>query len=316
MENETVSLDDITEIKTEKLDSSWNYKDAEWNTWEMRTVEFLRALHKNTRFDPAKISLEAADVMAVFQTSESIGLSFRENRGFPFGTRGIAYMDLSLMTEILLEYAPSDFSNLVRVISLCRGDNAWNEDVKRLLKSEEIKSANLITCREDCYELFLQYGIEQNDAEYLMNNIRKGKGIQIKGESQEERLMDSGLPSWITKCLKSVRYLPSRTNSITEAQCSWRIAYYKVHYPQEFYKTFFDMYADDNDMEYIMGGYEEVIRAIWKLEQSSRNGHDYDMRKRRHYEIALEMFARGIEYPKDTYQPKGTVMRNIDREAE
>ena len=101
-----------------------------------------------------------------------------------------------------------------------------------------------------------------------------------------------------------------------EAQCSWRIAYYKVHHPQEFDKNFFDMYADDNNMRYIIGGYEEVIKAIWKLEQSSRNGNDYDIRKCRHYEIALEMFARGIEYPKNTYHPKGMVMRNIDIKAE
>ena len=316
MDEETTDLEDITVISEEKSDPSWNYKDATWNTYEMRTSEFLRALSKETRYDSAQISLEDTEIMSVFQSSDSIGLSFRENRGFPLGTRGIAFMDLPLMTEILLEYTPDDFPGIVRAISLCRGNNAWNARIKKLLKSGEIKPAHLITCREDCYELFLRYGIAQDDAEALMNNIRKGKGLYIKGEYQENRLLAAGLPTWIMDSLKAVHYLPMRTHSIMEAQCSWRIAYYKVHYPQEFYKTFFNMYADDYDMENILQGYEKVTDAIWKLDKSSRNGHDYDMRKRRHFELALEMFARGIQLPEDSYQKKGYVTRNLDRESE
>lgn len=52
---------------------------------------------------------------------------------------------------------------------------------------------------------------------------------------------------------------------------AFRIAYFKVYYPEAFYTTYFTVRADDFDIDLVLGG-KEVIRE--KIKELESRGND------------------------------------------
>ena len=77
---------------------------------------------------------------------------------------------------------------------------------------------------------------------------------------------------------------------------SYRIAYYKVYYPVEFYSTFFTTKVNDFDAETIMKGSKAVREKIELIEAKGKNATNKEAEELTVLEVAYEMYARGYEF--------------------
>ncbi|WP_228370405.1 hypothetical protein [Gottschalkia acidurici] len=74
---------------------------------------------------------------------------------------------------------------------------------------------------------------------------------------------------------------------------SFRIAYFKVYYPEAFYATYFTTKAIDFDSELIVKGKEVVKDKIKELEDLGNSKTAKEKNLLTVLEVALEMYARG-----------------------
>lgn len=61
-----------------------------------------------------------------------------------------------------------------------------------------------------------------------------------------------------------------RGHAVAYVMMAFRIAYFKVHYPEAFYAVYFTVRADAFDVEVASGGPEALLRTIHELEKMPR----------------------------------------------
>jgi DNA polymerase-3 subunit alpha (Gram-positive type) len=77
---------------------------------------------------------------------------------------------------------------------------------------------------------------------------------------------------------------------------SYRIAYYKVYYPVEFYAVFFTSKVSEFDSETILRGARAVRNKIELIEAKGKNATKKEEDEVTVLELAYEMYARGYEF--------------------
>ena len=91
----------------------------------------------------------------------------------------------------------------------------------------------------------MEKGVRSEKAFALMERVRKGRAFTPE---VYESLIENGMEEWKVKLLSKVRYLTRRNWAEVYARLSFHLAYYKLHYPEIFYKTYYEMYVTE-DME-------------------------------------------------------------------
>ena len=119
------------------------------------------------------------------------------------------------------------FDDLVKLIGLIHGMGAWSDNGKEL--------KDVIANREDCYDMFIKYGIKEQTAYQLTERIRKGTMKYYIGQD-DEIMRKAGIPEWYINSCINIRYLYPRGKAIAEAVITWRLLYYKRYYTDVFYK--------------------------------------------------------------------------------
>ena len=89
-----------------------------------------------------------------------------------------------------------------------------------------------------------------------------------------------------------------RGHAAAYTMMSFRVAYYKVHYPKEFYAVYYTVRADAFDITKSIGGAEAVLQQIRLLEEGSVQKTDSEKKKDKELqtilELVYEMNLRGI----------------------
>lgn len=84
---------------------------------------------------------------------------------------------------------------------------------------------------------------------------------------------------------------------------SFRIAYFKVYYPEAFYSTYFTIKANDFDASLALKGKESVRSRIKQLESTFNEITSKEKNQLTVLEVVLEMYSRGFTFKNiDLYQ--------------
>lgn len=105
------------------------------------------------------------------------------------------------------------FADVISYIGILRSDYTNDEKLKALINTFHYKPSELITCREDLYQYYLEHGCTERIAFQLMSNVRKGKHFLNNFPSQEMR---TAKDKWVVSFCEDVRYLPSKTDIIED----------------------------------------------------------------------------------------------------
>ena len=103
-----------------------------------------------------------------------------------------------------------------------------------------------------------------------------------------------------------------KAHAVAYVTMAFRIAYYKVHYPLQFYMTYFSVRADSFDYEIMCKGIDKARENIKMLASKEKTTQkDSDMITI--LEVCIEMYARGIEFcPIDLYKSHSSKFKELD----
>jgi DNA polymerase-3 subunit alpha (Gram-positive type) len=259
----------------------------------------IRSLEELTGVKVSSISLSDKDTMKIFSSVEPLGIK-SEDIDSKVGTLGIPEFGTRFVRQMLETTLPTTFAELVRISGLSHGTDVWVNNAQ-LLISQKVATLNQVICtRDDIMTYLIQEGIEKKKAFKIMEQVRKGQGLKPEDTAD---LKAARIASWYIDSCQKIKYMFPKAHAAAYVTMAFRIAYFKVNYPLEFYASFFSIRAEDFESKTILQGYDAIKTRIKNIESNRFNLSPKDKKTLPVLEIALETWARGFKfYPVDIYE--------------
>ncbi len=269
----------------------------------------LRMLEDLTGLSPRSIPLDSPEVMQLFKDTSSLGLSPEDIRGTKLGALGVPEFGTDFAMEMVISCKPEKLSDLVRIAGMAHGEDVWTGNNQVLIENGTCTIASAICCRDDIMEYLIGMGLDPALSFSIMEKVRKGKGLTPEWE-EEMRAHD--VPDWYIWSCKKIKYMFPKAHAAAYVMSAWRVAYYKVFYPVQYYCAYFSIRADSFNYESMCLGkahLEAKMDAYLKNpEPSPKEKSEYDDMR-----IVQEMYARGLDFvPIDIKTAKSTLFTVID----
>ena len=259
----------------------------------------IRMIEDITGKIATEIPLDDKETMSLFTSTEALGVT-PEEINCPIGCLAIPEFGTKFVRQMLLDTKPKTFAELVRISGLSHGTDVWLNNAQDLVVEGTVEFKDVISTRDDIMNYLIFKGLPPKMAFTIMESVRKGKGLKPEFIKEMKKY---DVPDWYIGSCQKIKYMFPKAHAVAYVMMSFRLAYYKVHYPEAFYATYFTMKAEDFDADLIVKGLD-VIRN--KMEEITSMGNDATAKEKNMLtvlEVAYEMYARGIEIlPVDIYE--------------
>lgn len=258
----------------------------------------IRMLEDLTGVDATKIPIGEKKTMSLFNSTEALGVK-PEEIGSESGTFAVPEFGTKFVRQMLLDTKPQTFSELIRISGLSHGTDVWLNNAQDLIRDGITTLSKSICCRDDIMIYLMHAGLPPKTAFKIMEDVRKGKGVK---EEYEVVMKQNKVPDWYIKSCKTIKYMFPKAHAAAYVMMAFRIAWFKVYYPQAFYATYFTVRADDFDAEMMALGQDKVKNKIREYEMKGNNITTKEKNVLTILEVANEMYARGFKFlPIDLY---------------
>ena len=259
----------------------------------------IRMIEDITGKIATEIPLDDKETMSLFTSTEALGVT-PEEINCPIGCLAIPEFGTKFVRQMLLDTKPKTFAELVRISGLSHGTDVWLNNAQDLVVEGTVEFKEVISTRDDIMNYLIFKGLPPKMAFTIMESVRKGKGL--KPEFIEE-MKKNDVPDWYIGSCQKIKYMFPKAHAVAYVMMSFRLAYYKVHYPEAFYATYFTMKAEDFDADLIVKGLDAIKN---KMDEITSMGNDATAKEKNMLtvlEVAYEMYARGIKIlPVDIYE--------------
>lgn len=259
----------------------------------------IRMLEDITGVDPRKIPLDEEKTMKLFTSIEPLDI-IDNNIDLEVGTLGIPEFGTRFVRQMLMDTRPTTFAELVRISGLSHGTDVWLNNAQNLVRDDIASLSEVISTRDDIMLYLIYSGLDKKDSFKIMENVRKGRGLS----AEDEKYMRSfNIPEWYIDSCNKIKYMFPKAHAAAYVMMSFRIAYFKVYYPEAFYATYFTTKAQDFDANLVLKGKDMVNQKIKELESISNNATAKERNLLTVLEVVQEMYARGFKFEKvDLYK--------------
>ena len=134
-------------------------------------------------------------------------------------------------------------------------------------------------------------GLENKRSFKIMETVRKGRGLD---EETESYMRENGIPEWYIDSCKKIKYLFPKAHAVAYVMMSYRIAYFKVHYPEAFYATYFTTKIDNYPGNLIFKGLTAIQSKMKEIKELGKSASQKEQDVYDILEVAEEMYLRGI----------------------
>ena len=254
----------------------------------------IKMLEDMTNVDATKIRLDDPDTMSIFKSAKALGLSDDDEIIGATGSIGIPEFGTGFVRQMLCDTKPEDFDTLVRLSGFSHGEKVWLENAQDLILSGTASVSETIGCRDDIMLFLMSKGIVDTEAFKISENIRKGKGLP---DGTEETMRARSVPDWYIDSCKKIKYLFPKAHAVAYVMMAFRIAWFKVHRPLEFYSAYFYRRSqkDSFDAECMTKGIDVAKRKIRDI----RNNKEATTKEEELYitlEACYEFYLRGFKF--------------------
>lgn len=256
----------------------------------------IRMLQDLIKIDPRTIDIGDKETISIFTSTKALGVT-PEEIGSEVGSYGIPEFGTAFARKMLVDTQPESMADLVRLSGLAHGTDVWLNNAQDLIKSGTITLKDAICTRDDIMTYLIYKGLEPKLSFKFMEAVRKG--VIHKGKSWPEGAVDSmrehSVPEWYIESCRKIKYMFPKGHAVAYVTMALRIAYCKIHYPKEFYATYFTVRADDFDAGLMIGS-KEKIRENWKFYNDMKDPGVKEKGILTILELCNEMYCRGIEF--------------------
>lgn len=260
-------------------------------------------------------------VMSLFLGPEALGITPEDIDGVPTGSLGIPELGTDFVIQMLVDTKPTKFADLVRISGLSHGTDVWLGNAQALIAEDKCTISSAICTRDDIMVYLMNKGIEPQVSFQIMENVRKGKGLQVYTdksgrEIDEEAVMkEHNVPDWYIWSCKKIKYMFPKAHAAAYIMMALRIAWYKVYHPLAYYAAYFGIRAKAFDYETMCQGREklEYYMAELKRKKAANQASQKDEASLGDMRVVQEMYARGFEFlPIDIYKAKAHDFQIMD----
>ncbi len=270
----------------------------------------IRMLEDLTGVDATTIPIGEEKTMSLFNSTEALGVK-PEDIGSETGTFAIPEFGTKFVRQMLMDTKPRSFSELIRISGLSHGTDVWLNNAQELIRNGITTLSQSICCRDDIMIYLMHAGLPPKTAFKIMEDVRKGKGVK---DEYEVVMKENKVPDWYIQSCKKIKYMFPKAHAAAYVMMAFRIAWFKVYYPEAFYTTYFTVRADDFDAEMMAHGQDKVRNKIKEFEMKGNNITTKEKNVLTILEVVNEMYARGINFlPIHLYLSEATKFRIEDK---
>ena len=209
------------------------------------------------------------------------------------GTFGIPEFGTSFTRQMLDDTKPEKFSALIRIAGFSHGTDVWINNAHDFILNGDATMDDAIATRDDIMNYLIEKGLPKQDAFSIMEHVRKGKGLK---DDEVLLMQENNVPEWYIESCRRIKYMFPKAHAVAYVMMSYRIAYFKVYYPQEFYATYFTMKVEFFNTAVIMQGMDAVTARMDAIKLAGDEASNKEKDEYIIYEVVYEMYARGYEF--------------------
>lgn len=206
----------------------------------------LHDLQALTGVDPAEIPFDDEKILSLFSSPKALGLTAEDILGYSAGVLGVPEFDHPYMIELLLQIQPNWFSDLIRVDALAHGCGVW-DSVQELVKNRVCSFPATVCCMDDIWNELRHRGVPAETAFGVMRNVQNGRiagGTCKRWAQWKQELQTHGVAPWYLHSCEQIRYSASKAHCAAYTMAAWRMAFFKLYYPLEFYTAWLNAMPD------------------------------------------------------------------------
>lgn len=262
----------------------------------------IRMLEDLTGINAQSVPFDDPNTLSLFTSPKALGLEPSDLQGDTVGTLAVPEFGTQFVRKMLEDSKPTTFSELVRISGFSHGTKVWLDNAQELIREGTCKINEAISTRDDIMTYLRDRNVEPIVAFSIMENVRKGKGIESKNKQGEpttnyvDVLKNHNIPEWfIDSCLK-ISYLFPKAHAVAYVMMAFRIAWFKINYPQAFYAAYFSIRAKAFDCAIMVPGMDTQLAEYKRLKAQEDSLSPMDENMLATLEVALEMTARGYSF--------------------
>ncbi len=290
-----------------------NDQDAEWKTthFDFHAIHdnvlkldllghddptAIKLLQELTGVSPDKIPFSDPQIIKMFSSTEPLGIKPEDINGEKTSAIGIPEFGTKFVRKMLITANVSSFADLVSVSGLSHGTDVWSGNAEDLIKTHNLKLKDLISCRDDIMVFLIQKDIDPLRSFQIMEKVRKGMGLTPE---EELLLVTNGVPQWLIDSLKKIKYMFPKAHATAYVMMAWRVAWFKLYFPLEYYASYFSTRSDHFDIKILTTDKNAIVQKLRELlsRQNKRDENKLTSKEQAliiNLEVANEMFARGF----------------------
>ena len=251
--------------------------------------------------DVTKVPLDDKKTLALFSGVSSLGVTEKAIDS-KVGTYAVPEFGTEFVRGMLADTRPKHFADLVRISGLSHGTDVWLNNAKDFIKEGKTTLDKAICTRDDIMNDLIAKGVEPFTAFKIMENVRKGKGLS---DDDVKVMKENNVEDWYIDSCKKIKYMFPKAHAVAYVLNAFRIAFCKVHYPVEFYATYFTVSCGGLDPITAAKGSKAIREKMQEILQDGgrRNLTANSSKTLSVLEVALEMSERGFKLrPIDIYK--------------
>lgn len=311
---------DFTPVQypADEKDSTWKTTHFDFNSLHETILKLdllghvdpaaLKMMCNLTNINIKDIPLNDKDVLSIFSSINALKMN-HNYLAQKTGAMGIPEFGTETGRNTLEITKPKTFADLVVISGLSHGEGVWAGNAEKLIREGKATLREVIGCRDDIMTYLISKNLPSNVAFSIMEDVRKGRGLKPE---YEEIMKAHKVPSFYIDSCKMIKYLFPKGHATAYVMMAIRVGYFKIHYPLEFYATFFSLRSKQYDIATMIKGERAIIERFEELKSRERNkGADELSPKEKEIiktlQMSIEMVQRGMKFSNiDLYKSDAT----------
>ena len=258
----------------------------------------IRHLQNLSGVGPQDIPLDDPETMRIFTDISPLGIETDDILEQP-GSAGIPEFGTKNARSMLMETHPTTFEGLVRISGLSHGTDVWRNNAQDVINAGLATINDVISVRDDITTKLIAMGLDKKLSFTISEAVRKGKGLKPEWE---ETMREHQLPDWYIESCKKIKYMFPRGHAVAYTMMSYRIAWFKVHHPLEYYCVYFSNKLDSFDCSAALEGDGAICKKYRELKANPKRTAVEDDQMIT-LELMHEFCKRGFRFlPMDIYR--------------
>lgn len=238
----------------------------------------LKMLENMTGVSLRDIPLDDKETMELLTKGSTLGISeFKA----PF-----------VRNQMIPQIKPKTFDDLIRISAASHGTDVWTDNADVIVENG-IPFSETVSARDDVMLYLIKNEFDRNEAYKISERLRKGKGLT---EEQYDDLLERGVEQWRLDSWNKIRYSFPRAHAANYVLMAYRIAYFKAHYPLEFYCAFFSVNSYLFNADVLINEKGELKQRIEDMADETEYGCDSKFMM---MQVCQEMYDKGFDFVSD-----------------